>query len=136
MTVSTAPDARGDLFDPACPTRQILDRLSGKWSSMVIKILAEEPAGEVRFADLRRRVPGMSAKMAAQTLKELERDGVVLRRVEALTPPRVHYSLTPLGVSLDAALAHLREWAELHAHAVDRARTAYDRSHDNGGTNP
>ena len=103
---------RGDLFDPACPTRQLLDRIGTKWTSMAIKVLAE--ADEVRFAELQRRMPGVSQKMLSVTLRSLVRDGLVARRVEAATSPRVHYRLTDLGRSLEVPLAAMRAWAEEH----------------------
>ncbi|MEV6417954.1 helix-turn-helix domain-containing protein [Kribbella sp. NPDC051718] len=112
--------ARGDLFDPACPTRRLLDRVGTKWVAMIVKTLAE--SGELRYADLKRRTPGISAKMLTQTLRGLEEDRLVVRRVEATVPPAVHYSLTPLGQSLDEPLAALREWAELHMPEVDGLR--------------
>jgi DNA-binding HxlR family transcriptional regulator len=115
---------RGDLLDPACPTRQLLDRVGSKWVSMLFLALGVED--EVRFAELRRRAPGISSKVLADTLRTLERDGFVSRRVEPTVPPAVHYGLTPLGRSLTAPLAVLRDWAEAHMADVDDARTAYD----------
>ena len=113
---------RGDLFRPTCPTRQLLDRLGGKWTSMLVKVLGDA-AGEVRFAELQRRCPGISRKMLAQTLRELEADGLVTRRVEPTVPPAVHYALTPLGQTLIAPLDALRDWAETHMPAIsDRRR--------------
>jgi DNA-binding HxlR family transcriptional regulator len=105
----------------------VLDRVGGKWTSMLVKVLAgAEGGGEVRFSELRRRAPGISQKMLAQTLRALERDGLVARRVEATVPPRVHYSLTALGRSLDEPLAAIREWAELNMRAIDDNRAAFD----------
>ncbi|MET9258751.1 helix-turn-helix domain-containing protein [Amycolatopsis sp. NPDC004079] len=121
------PSARGDLFDPACPTRRLLDRIGTKWTSMTVKILAEAAPDEVRFADLRRRIPGVSQKMLSVTLQSLVRDGLVSRRVEATVPPRVHYRLTPLGASLESALAVLRTWAEEHMADVDQANQESER---------
>ncbi|MBZ6226124.1 winged helix-turn-helix transcriptional regulator [Streptomyces olivaceus] len=125
MTPSTsrAPNGhRGDLFDPRCPTRRLLDRIGTKWTSMAVKVLAEASPDEVRFAELQRRMAGVSQKMLSVTLQGLTRDGLVDRRVEATVPPRVYYSLTPLGLTLDEPLAALREWAEAHMAEVDRAR--------------
>ena len=119
---------RGDLFSPSCPTRSLLDRLGTKWTSMVIKTLGD--GGELRFGELRRRVPGISQKMLSSTLQSLVRDGLVARRVEDMVPPRVHYRLTELGVSLEVPLAALRNWAEEHMALVDRARSAAASQHD------
>jgi DNA-binding HxlR family transcriptional regulator len=137
------PGRRGDLFDPACPTRQLLDRVGTKWTAMVVKLLADAGgdagrdvgvdtgadtgAGELRFAELERRMPGVSHKMLSQTLRTLGDDGLVRRRVEGTVPPRVFYSLTPLGRSLSTPLALLREWAEEHMAEVDDARAARGR---------
>lgn len=112
----------GDLFSPACPTRQLLDRIGDKWTSMLVKVLAEVHPGELGFAELRRRAPGVSHKMLSQTLQSLRRDGLVTRRVDPTVPPRVYYALTDLGLSLDAPLAAVRAWAEQHMAAVDEAR--------------
>lgn len=124
----TAPaqQTRGDLFDPACPTRQLLDRLGGKWTSMAVTVLGDEHPGEVRFAELKRRMPGISQKMLAQTLRSLERDSLVERRVEPTTPPKVHYRLTALGQSLTEPIAALRDWAERHMARIDAAGLAWD----------
>ncbi|WP_323747675.1 winged helix-turn-helix transcriptional regulator [Catenulispora rubra] len=130
MEVTALADgARGDLFDPACPTRELLDRLGTKWTSMAVKVLAEAAPQEVRFAELRRRMPGVSQKMLSTTLQGLVKDGLALRRVEPTVPPRVHYSLTPLGLSLEEPLAALRAWAEEHMAEIDRAneRAATER---------
>lgn len=118
--------SRGDLFDPACPTRQLLDRLGGKWTSMAVKVLGDAHPGEVRFAELKRRMPGISQKMLAHTLRSLERDSLVDRRVEPTTPPKVHYRLTELGKSLTEPIAALRDWAERHMARIDAAGQAWD----------
>ncbi|MEV0698371.1 helix-turn-helix domain-containing protein [Saccharopolyspora sp. NPDC050389] len=121
----TAPKGRhGDLFDPDCPTRRLLDRIGTKWTSMAVKVLADADPEEVRFAELQRRMPGVSQKMLSATLQSLTRDGLVARRVEPTVPPKVHYRLTELGRSLEVPLAALREWAEKHMIAIDRANAA------------
>lgn len=120
------PQAKGDLFDPACPTRRLLDRIGTKWTSMTVKVLAEASPEEVRFAELRRRVPGVSQKMLSATLQSLARDGLVARRVEPTVPPRVHYRLTELGHSLEVPLAAVRAWAEAHMAEVDHANARHD----------
>lgn len=112
---------RGALFDPACPTRRLLDRVGTKWVAMAVKVLAE--SGELGFAELERSMPGVSHKMLSQTLRSLRADGLIEREVEPSVPPRVRYRLTPLGRSLDEPLAALREWAERHMPDVDDFRT-------------
>jgi DNA-binding HxlR family transcriptional regulator len=119
---------RGDLFDPQCPTRRLLDRIGTKWTSMAVKVLAEASPEEVRFAELQRRMTGISQKMLSVTLQGLVRDGLVGRRVEATVPPRVYYRLTPLGLTLEEPLAALREWAEQHMAEVDRANQRGEES--------
>ncbi|MFJ4840344.1 winged helix-turn-helix transcriptional regulator [Streptomyces sp. NPDC088746] len=118
--------ARGDLFDPLCPTRRLLDRIGGKWTSMAVKVLAEASPDEVRFAELQRRMAGVSQKMLSVTLQALCRDGLVSRRVESSVPPRVYYGLTDLGVSLEVPLAAVRQWAEEHMAEIDRAQQLAD----------
>lgn len=93
---------------------------------MVVKVLAQADPGEVRFAELRRRMPGVSQKMLSVTLQSLVRDGLVTRRVEPTVPPRVHYRLTELGLSLEVPLAALRTWAEDHMAEIDRAIASND----------
>ncbi|MCD5352773.1 winged helix-turn-helix transcriptional regulator [Kineosporia mesophila] len=117
---------RGDLFSPLCPTRHLLDRIGDKWTSMIVKVLAEAHPAEVRFAELRRRVPGVSQKMLSVTLRGLVRDGLVTRRVEATVPPSVHYGLTARGLSLDGPLAVLRDWAETNMREIDDHGQAWD----------
>ncbi|MEV6279232.1 helix-turn-helix domain-containing protein [Nocardia sp. NPDC051832] len=125
--MTTRPSSRrGDLFAPDCPTRRLLDRLGTKWVSMVVKLLAEAAPGEVRFAELQRRMPGVSQKMLSVTLQNLSRDGLVARRVEPTVPPRVHYRLTDLGLSLENPLAALRAWAEEHMAEIDAAANPAD----------
>ncbi|MET3984668.1 DNA-binding HxlR family transcriptional regulator [Streptomyces sp. PvR034] len=116
------------MLDPLCPTRQLLDRIGTKWTSMVVKVLAAEEPDEIRFAELRRRVPGISQKMLSVTLRSLVRDGLVARRVEPTVPPAVHYRLTGLGRSLEGPLRALRVWAETHMPEIDRNNRLADGS--------
>lgn len=128
---SRRPDERGDLLNPLCPTRQLLDRIGTKWTSMAIKVLAEQAPDELRFAELRRRVSGISQKMLSVTLQSLVRDGLVARRVDPTVPPAVHYRLTELGLSLEGPLSALRVWAETHMPEIDRSNQLADESpHD------
>ncbi|MGN2639218.1 winged helix-turn-helix transcriptional regulator [Nocardia takedensis] len=124
MTATPHPDrARGDLFSPDCPTRRLLDRIGSKWVSMAIRVLAAASPAEIRFAELRRRIPGISQKMLSVTLRDLVADGLVARRVEPTVPPRVHYRLTDLGMSLEIPLAALRNWAEEHIVEMTASRS-------------
>lgn len=90
---------------------------------MIVTLLARQSPEEMRFAQLERAMPGVSHRMLSQELKRLTRDGLVRRRVEDSTPPKVFYSLTPLGLSLHEPLSVLREWAEAHIGAIDAARS-------------
>lgn len=96
---------------------------------MAVKVLAEAAPEEVRFAELQRRMAGVSQKMLSVTLQGMTRDGLVSRRVEPSVPPRVYYRLTPLGLSLEGPLAMVRAWAEEHMAEVDRAN---ERSREEG----
>ncbi|MFF3748944.1 winged helix-turn-helix transcriptional regulator [Streptomyces sp. NPDC002018] len=122
-------DSPGDvLSNPQCPTGRLLDRIGTKWTSLAVRVLAEASPQEVRFGELQRRMPGISQKMLSVTLHNLTRDGLVTRRVEPSVPPRVHYRLTELGLSLEAALAVVRAWAQEHMPEVDRANELSSRS--------
>ncbi|MEW1635409.1 helix-turn-helix domain-containing protein [Streptomyces sp. NPDC093801] len=106
----------------------MLDRIGTKWTSLAVKVLAEEAPGELRFAELRRRVPGISQKMLSVTLQSLVRDGLFARRVEPTVPPAVHYLLTELGLSLEVPLSALRVWAGTHMPEIDRSNRLADES--------
>ena len=114
-----------NVFLASCPSRQLLDRLSDKWVGLVICSL--EP-GSQRFSELAREVAGVSQKMLTQTLRSLERDGLVEREVTASVPVRVDYRLTDLGRSLLPVMAGIHAWAERHMAEVDAARDRYDRA--------
>lgn len=98
---------------------------------MAVKVLAEASPEEVRFAELRRRMPGISQKMLSVTLQGLVRDGLAGRRVEPTVPPRVHYRLTPLGLSLEEPLAMVRAWAEEHMAEIGRANRESEEQEEN-----
>jgi DNA-binding HxlR family transcriptional regulator len=104
--------------------REMLGRIADKWTLLVIDVLAE---GEMRFSGLREQVGGVSQKMLTQTLRQLERDGLVTRHVHAVVPPRVDYKLTPLGESLGQAVCGIWIWAEEHLRDVEKARQAFDQ---------
>lgn len=110
-------------FVRTCPTSKLLDRLGDKWVTLVLVQLSGGPR---RYGELSRAVPGASQKMLTQTLRLLERDGLVARAVVPGVPARVDYSLTPLGASLLPVVRALRGWAERHMDEVDASRADYD----------
>ncbi|MEV0171015.1 helix-turn-helix domain-containing protein [Streptomyces sp. NPDC050803] len=112
-----------DAFIRGCPTNQLLDRLSDKWVSLVVSALS---AGPMRYSDLTRKIAGVSPKMLTQTLRTLERDGILSRTVTPSVPVRVDYELTPLGASLACLLTAVKDWAETHIEQVHEARERYD----------
>ncbi|MFD8718667.1 winged helix-turn-helix transcriptional regulator [Streptomyces sp. NPDC059629] len=112
-----------DAFIRACPTHQLLDRISDKWVSLVVCALSPGP---MRYSELARKLAGVSPKMLTQTLRSLERDGILARTVTPAVPVRVDYELTPLGISLTLLLAGVKDWAESHIEEVREARERYD----------
>ena len=118
-----------DAYASACPTRQALDRIADKWTVLILGLLE---GGPMRFNQLRREIEGISQKMLSQTLKSLERDGLVSRKAFATVPVTVEYSITPLGATLAETLVPLRVWAETHIAQMLDARAAYDRSEEDG----
>ena len=107
-----------------CPVRGVLDRIGDKWSTLIIMVLGERP---YRFGELRRAIPDISQRMLTQTLRDLQRDGILSRHVFPTNPPSVEYRVTPLGSSLIGPLAELMTWAETHFAEIRAARTAFDR---------
>jgi DNA-binding HxlR family transcriptional regulator len=114
---------RWNMMNAACPTRQVLDRIADKWTMLVIVALQHST---LRFSELRRSIDGISQKMLTQTLRGLERDGMVSRTVHATVPVRVDYELTDLGRTLTAPIAALEAWARDHLDDVLVARERYD----------
>jgi DNA-binding HxlR family transcriptional regulator len=114
----------GNVFDPGCPARAILEILAEKWALLLVHMLAQGPA---RTAELRRRIGGISDKMLIQTLRRLERSGFVERRAFPEVPPRVEYSLTELGLSLSGPITMLDGWVEKHLAEIKLAQQAFDR---------
>ncbi|TDR84527.1 winged helix-turn-helix transcriptional regulator [Enterovirga rhinocerotis] len=112
-----------NVYAGLCPTRLVLDRIGDKWAVLVLGLLAGEPR---RFNQLRREIEGVSQKMLSQTLKSLERDGLVSRKAFATVPVTVEYSITPLGLTLAATVDALRGWAESHIDEVLAAQRHYD----------
>lgn len=119
------PDGKpADVFSAPCPSRAALDRIADKWTALLVGALAPGPR---RFGELRGEVEGISEKMLTQTLRSLERDGLVTRTVHHTVPPRVDYELTDLGRTLEAPLRAVREWAERHINEVQHSRLRYDK---------
>ncbi len=111
-------------FDAAaCPVRNVLDRVGDKWTLLALVALAARPH---RFSELHRAIPDISKRMLTQTLRDLERDGLADRQVFPTKPPRVQYSLSPLGRSVLRPLAGLVAWAEDNYAAVRAARERFD----------
>ena len=110
-------------YNASCPTRTVLDTIADRWTTLVIDLLS---AGPLRFGALRRAIGGISQKMLTQTLRALERDGLVHRRVYPTTPPSVEYALTPLGRTLTEPLGALTAWSVAHIDEVQAARAAFD----------
>jgi DNA-binding HxlR family transcriptional regulator len=112
-----------DVFDQDCPSRGVLDHVTSRWGVLVFRALRERP---YRFNELRRRIGGVSEKMLAQTLQTLERDGFVLRDAHPVIPPRVDYSLTPLGLRAADLMDALAAWVEASVPEVLDARERHD----------
>ncbi|WP_188194180.1 winged helix-turn-helix transcriptional regulator [Nonomuraea sp. SYSU D8015] len=119
--MSQLPDF--NVLTATCPSRTSLARIANKWTAMVVIALAN---GRMRFGDLRTTVDGISGKVLTDTLRDLERDGLVARHAYAEMPPRVEYELTELGRTLHEPLQALGRWAEKHIAEVLAARDAYD----------
>jgi DNA-binding HxlR family transcriptional regulator len=114
---------RGNLFDPDCPTRVILDRIGDKWTVLAVLLLSNGP---LRFTELRDGIGRVAPKVLTQTLRRLERDGLVTREIFAEVPPRVVYTLTPMGQSLIVPIRAVSDWAEEHVPAISAAQNDYD----------
>jgi DNA-binding HxlR family transcriptional regulator len=108
-----------------CPSRQVLDALSDKWVTLVLTALADGPR---RYSELSRTIAGVSQKMLTQTLRLLERDGLVTRTLTASVPVRVDYQLTPLGRTLLPVVRAIKDWSETHISEVHAARVTYDHA--------
>lgn len=109
----------GDVYDPGCPARLVLDRIGDRWTVLIVGVL--EP-GTKRFSEVRDAVGGITPKVLTQTLRAMERDGLVSRKVYAEVPPRVEYTLTDLGYSLSGPIDAIRVWAEENMAELMRRR--------------
>lgn len=123
--METTYNDKRDVYARSCPCRGVLDLVASKWSALVIGALE---AGPMRFGALRRRIEGVTQKMLTQTLRELERDGLVVRTVYPTVPPAVEYALTKLGRSVAGPLAAIRDWSERNLDEIQAAREDYARS--------
>jgi DNA-binding HxlR family transcriptional regulator len=146
MATMTAAEKRAqgkadyDAFLTRCPSRQLLDRISDKWVTLVLAALGSDGphpdadcAGtprSMRYSELSRRLAGVSQKMLTQTLRSLERDGLVTRTVKATVPVTVTYALTDLGLSLQQVMRGVKNWAETHMDEVMANRERHDADAD------
>jgi DNA-binding HxlR family transcriptional regulator len=117
--------AEYDAFLANCPSRQLLDRVSDKWVALILAALGSD--GPRRYSELSRRLAGVSQKMLTQTLRSLERDGLVSRTVTPTVPVTVTYELTGLGLSLQQLMCDVKAWAEAHMDEVLTNRKEYDK---------
>ncbi|MHA7135260.1 winged helix-turn-helix transcriptional regulator [Oerskovia turbata] len=120
-TVASAVGEAPDVFSPACPSRLVVERLGDKWTLLVLMALRP---GVLRFGELRDKIGAVTPKVLTQTLRSLERDGIVTRAVYAEVPPRVEYSLTDLGRSLLVPVDAIRAWSEANGERIVAAREA------------
>lgn len=109
-----------NVFDPNCGSRQVLDLLADKWAMLIIYGLVQ---GTQRYTELQRKIGGVSQKMLTQSLRNLERDGIVERKTYPVVPPRVEYRLTELGETLIEPLTAICHWSEAHLSEVLAARS-------------
>jgi len=121
---SAAVSESSDIYSMACPSRRALELVAGKWALLIFPAL---DAGPMRNSALLRKIEGISQKMLTQTLKELERNGLVLRRDLQTVPPHVEYQLSPLGLSLSKTLVALDQWTQLHHADLELARQRFDQ---------
>lgn len=114
-----------DAYQTECPTRLVLNRIADKWAVLVLGLLESETK---RFSVLQREIGGISQKMLTQTLRGLERDGLIARTIYPTVPPKVEYTITSLGKTLVGLLAALRVWSETHIEEVQQAQSNYDKA--------
>ncbi|MCV6597864.1 MAG: helix-turn-helix transcriptional regulator [Mangrovicoccus sp.] len=111
-------------LDQCCPSRSLLADLADKWSLMILYVLSH---GDCRFNELKRRCEGISQKSLTQSLRRLERNGLVSRQVLDTSPVAVEYRITPMGKDVSTPLKALLSWAYAHSEEVERARAAFDQ---------
>jgi DNA-binding HxlR family transcriptional regulator len=113
----------GNCYDAACPAREVLGHVTGRWGGLVLGALID---GTLRYSELRARIGGISEKMLAQTLHDLERDGLVLRRQHPAMPPRVDYTLTPGGLEVARRVDSLISWLQDHVTEFVEAQRVHE----------
>ncbi|WP_411871634.1 winged helix-turn-helix transcriptional regulator [Vulcanococcus limneticus] len=113
---------RGEVLAPECPSRAILQHVTSRWGVLVLVALM---GGTHRFSELRRRVGGVSEKMLAQTLQQLEQDGFIRRVSYPVMPPHVEYSLTPLGIGIGHQVEAMTDWIEINLAKILKAQQAH-----------
>ena len=124
VTVKTS-NRLDPALSAACPVRDVLDRIGDKWSVLLVKTLSDGP---LRFGVLRREIGDISQRMLTETLRHLQRDGLIYRKVYPTVPPSVEYGLTDLGRSLLVPLDQLVEWSAQHHEVVKAARREFDKA--------
>ncbi len=123
MGTSLQPSTAADAFRRECTSRAVLDVLANKWVCLAVGALRP---GTLRFSELRRRLDGITQKMLTQTLRRLERHGLVERTVHPTVPPRVEYRLTELGLGVAELMDAIRDWSEQHVHEIESATRRFD----------
>ena len=118
-----------DVYHNQCPARMVFDRIADKWSLLILDRLQGEP---IRFNQLKRDIKGVSQKVLSQTLKKLERDGLISRKAYATVPVTVEYALTPLGETLTETVSNIAHWAEHNMPAILEAQQVYDQGLEQG----
>ena len=131
--LSVQPDESCSAIEPTDPriealVTELIGRVADKWTMLILEVLTER--GELRFTRLSEMVPGISYKMLTQTLRSMEREGLISRTVHPVIPPKVEYKLTALGFSLGAAFCGVWLWAEKHLHEIEQARAFFDQRAD------
>lgn len=133
MTMTALPPARiahpetGEVADPRVEAlvNDVIGRVADKWTMLILEVLAEH--GETRFTRVGELVGGISQKMLTQTLRQMERDGLLTRTVHPVIPPRVDYRLTDLGLGLAEAFCGVWQWAETHLDRIEASRRDFDQ---------
>ncbi|MGW7045764.1 winged helix-turn-helix transcriptional regulator [Streptomyces avermitilis] len=121
--MSAAPRREAEIYGTGTPTREAIERLASRWTVLITYALEDGPT---RFNDLKNRL-GVSGQVLTRSLRDLERDGLVARRIYPEVPVRVEYELTPLGGTMCPVVHEIRQWAERIGPAIGEARAAYDQ---------